>query len=51
MKQRLSTDGTLSNMYLKLRENRALDRVIESAKIEDVELPKLEETTAEEITA
>ena len=51
MKQRLSTDGTLSNMYLKLRENRALDRVIESAKIEDVELPKLEEPTVEEITA
>ena len=51
MKQRLSTDGTLSNKYLKLRENRALDKVIESAKLEDVELPKLEESKAEEKTA
>ena len=46
MKQQLSKDGTLENMYLKLRENRALDKVIESAKIEDVELPKLEEAKA-----
>jgi trigger factor len=46
MKQQLSKDGTLANMYLKLRENRALDKVIESAKIEDVELPKPEEKKA-----
>ncbi len=46
MKQQLSKDGTLANMYLKLRENRALDKVIESAKIEDVDLPKPEEAKA-----
>ena len=36
LKQRLSKDGTLTNMYLRMRENKAVDKLIESAKIEEV---------------
>jgi trigger factor len=38
LKQRLSKDGTLMNMYLKMRENKAVDKVLETATIEDVEI-------------
>lgn len=45
VKQRFSKDGTLMNMYLKLRENKAIDKILETAKIEEIEV-KQEETKA-----
>ena len=42
LKQQMSKDGSLTNMYLKMRENKALDRVLESAKIEEVEVSEEE---------
>ena len=36
LKQELAKNGTLQSMYLRLRENKALDKILESAKIEDV---------------
>ena len=38
LKQRFSKDGTLMNMYLRLRENKAIDKILESAEIEEVEV-------------
>ena len=36
LKQRLAKDGTLQTMYTRMRENKAADRVLESAVIEEV---------------
>jgi trigger factor len=38
LKQRFSKDGTLMNMYLKLRENKAIDQILKDAKVEEVEV-------------
>lgn len=46
LKQQFAKDGTLMNMYLKLRENLALDEVLKSAKIEEIEVAKPEEKKA-----
>jgi len=40
LKQRMSKDGSLMNMYLKMRENKALDRILQDANIEDVEVER-----------
>jgi trigger factor len=37
-KQAMSKDGSLSNLYMQLREQKALDTVIDQAKLTDVEL-------------
>ena len=42
LKQTMSKDGTLMNMYLKMRENKALDKLLENAKIEEVAMPEEE---------
>lgn len=38
LKQEMSKDGTLANMYVQLREQKAVDRVLENAQIEEVDL-------------
>jgi trigger factor len=40
LKQRLAKDGTLQNMYTRMRENKAADRVLELAVIEEVAAPE-----------
>jgi trigger factor len=37
MKQEMAKDGTLANMYVQMREQKAIDRLLESAQIEDME--------------
>jgi trigger factor len=39
VKQDMAKDGSLSNLYLQMREEKALDKVLESAQIEEVEVP------------
>jgi trigger factor len=39
LKQEMSKDGSLSNLYIQMREQRALDKVLETAQIEEVEVP------------
>lgn len=40
LKQRLAKEGTLQNMYLRMRENKAVDKVLETATIEEVAVPE-----------
>lgn len=42
LKQEMAADGSLSNMYVQLREQRALDKIIEQATIEEVDPPAAE---------
>ncbi len=42
LKQEMAADGSLTNLYVQLREQRALDKVIEQAKIEEVDPPAAE---------
>lgn len=46
LKQTMAKDGTLANMYVQMREQKAVDRILESAQVEDVDVmnqPKKEE--------
>jgi len=38
LKHTMAKDGSLANLYVTMREQKAIDKVLESAKIEDVEL-------------
>ena len=38
MKQEMSKDGTLANLYIQMREQKAVDKILESAKIEEVDM-------------
>ena len=38
LKQEMSKDGSLANLYVQLREQKAIDRVLEQARIEEVEV-------------
>ena len=38
MKQDMAKDGSLSNLYIQMREQKAIDRLLETAQIEEVEL-------------
>lgn len=38
VKQEMSKDGSLANLYIQIREQKALDKVLESAKIEEVDV-------------
>jgi trigger factor len=38
LKQQLAKDGTLSNLYIQMREQKAIDRILEQAKVEEVEI-------------
>jgi trigger factor len=43
LKQEMSKDGTLSDLYIQMREQKAVDKLLETAAIEEVELqPKPE---------
>ena len=38
LKQEMTADGTLLSMYVQMREHKALDKILESAKIEEVDV-------------
>jgi trigger factor len=38
MKQEMAKDGTLMNLYVQMREQRAVDQILESAQVEEVEM-------------
>jgi trigger factor len=48
MKQDMSADGSLMNLYVQLREQKAIDKVLESAHIEEVEVAPLGAAGTEE---
>jgi trigger factor len=39
LKQDMAKDGSLQNLYLQMREQKAIDKVLETAEIEEVEVP------------
>jgi len=43
LKQDMSADGSLTSLYVQLREQKALDKVLETSQIEEVEVQKLAE--------
>src|SRR5687768_11100811 len=38
LKQEMAKDGTLANLYIQLREQKAVDKILETAEIEDVDV-------------
>src|SRR5439155_9183387 len=50
LKQEMSKDGTLANLYVQMREQAAVDKLLETAQIEEVDLQAApaEETSATE---
>jgi trigger factor len=38
LKQQMAKDGTLANMYVQMREQKAVDKLLEGAQIEEVDL-------------
>jgi trigger factor len=46
VKQEMSGDGSLLNMYVQMREQKAVDKILEGAKIEDVEPEPKDSTEA-----
>lgn len=40
MKQEMAKDGSLQSLYIQMREQKALDKIIETAEVEEVEVPK-----------
>jgi trigger factor len=38
LKQQMAKDGTLANMYIQMREQKAVDKLLESAQFEEVDL-------------
>src|SRR3954464_11993185 len=38
LKQTMSKDGTLANMYVQMREQKAVDKLLENVQIEEVDL-------------
>ena len=46
MKQDMAKDGSLANLYIQIREQKALDKVLEDAQIEEIELKPEEEAPA-----
>jgi trigger factor len=40
VKQEMAADGSLSNLYIQMREQKAIDKILETAEIEEVEMPK-----------
>jgi len=38
LKQTMAKDGTLANLYVQMRENKAVDKLVEKAQIEEVDL-------------
>ena len=48
MKQDMAKDGSLANLYIQIREQKAFDKVLEDAQIEEIELKPDEEAPAAE---
>jgi len=48
MKQEMSKDGTLANLYIQLREQKAVDKILETAEVEEVEVKPGEQHSGEE---
>jgi trigger factor len=46
LKQQMSKDGSLSNLYVTMREQKAIDKILETAEIEEVEVGKDEAAEA-----
>ncbi len=44
MKQEMSKDGTLANMFVQMREEKAIDKILETAQVEEVEVKAGEKT-------
>jgi trigger factor len=38
LKQQMAKDGSLQNLYIQMREQKALDKILESAEVEEVEV-------------
>jgi hypothetical protein len=38
LKHEMAKDGTLANLYVQMREQKAIDKILESAEIEDVDV-------------
>ena len=43
MKQEMAKDGTLQNMYVQMREQKAIDQLLSQAQVEEVEVKPGEE--------
>ena len=48
LKQQMAKEGSLMNMYVQMREQKAVDRIIEQAQIEDVEVKPGEQQPGEQ---
>ena len=46
LKQDMAKSGQLSDLWLSLRERKTLDKILESAKIEDVEVKGTDEASS-----
>lgn len=46
MKQEMAKDGSLSNLYVQMREQKAVDKILETALVEEVEVKPGEEQPA-----
>ena len=38
MKQDMAKDGSLANLYIQMREQKAVDKILEAAEVEDVDV-------------
>jgi trigger factor len=47
LKKEMQSDGSLANLYVQLREQKALDALLEGAKVEEVELKEGEQASGE----
>ena len=51
LKQEMAKDGTLANLYVQMREQKAVDQILESADIEDVDVLRRAEAKTDESAA
>src|SRR5918993_203774 len=47
MKQEMSKDGSLANLYVQLREQKAIDKILETAEVEEVDVKSGEQHSGE----
>jgi trigger factor len=50
MKQEMSKDGTLANLYIQMREQKAIDRILGQAQVEEVEVSDANQAGASDAT-
>jgi trigger factor len=46
VKQEMAKDGSLTSLYIQMREQKALDEILKSATVEEVEVPSTPAATA-----